>query len=240
MPETPRPLSIETVTQSLGINPKTEADRLLGPRVTFAMEAATLSVFPDRRAVRVETGLVDCNIAGVTAITRGEVGSIRIEAQSEQETVTLEVHASGTLLFSRRLAQEVVSPVVGLVDDNDFVSVQALRRAGAPEQGEKEKTVTVLGNVARKLPTRETATGKKIATAVIAEHHGEPGQEQTVFHKVLGFEARVALVEGLEVGQRVQVIGYPHLNTWTGRDGKQHEETQIYIVAGRHSSPHGS
>ena len=185
------------------------------------MEAATLSVFPDRRAVRVETGLVECHLAGVTAITKGESGGIRIEAQSEQETVTLDVHASGALLFLRRLAQEVVSPSVGRGDDDDVVSGEARRRAATQEQGEKEKNVTVLGNVAKKLPTRETATGKKIATAVIAEHHGKPGQEQTVFHKVLGFEARAVLVEGLEVGQRVEVIGYPHLNTWTGRDGKQ-------------------
>ena len=103
--------------------------------------------------------------------------------------------------------------------------------AAAPER----ERVVVSGRVGKPPVSGTTPKGQPKLTFQVAEH---PEPDQTVWHHIVAFAKRAEQLRGtLRGGEPVEVVGYRHERTVTGRDGRVRTVAEIYATAVRSLTP---
>jgi primosomal replication protein N len=200
-----------------------------GVRIDYASGKAVLDLYPQTLVARYRGGTTRLDVAKVVAL---EVSPplVKVRALNGQAETEMLLDASGGLALH-------VLPIVELEQrrSTPLPEVTAPQRellaAAAPENGKDPETknrVEYTGRVGKDPVTRVTPKGVVIAQIPLAVHQGE----KTEWHKVLFFNERAKKAqEELQKGQMLTVIGYTHTRTFTGRDGRERQVTEIFATA---------
>jgi hypothetical protein len=201
-----------------------------GFRVNYASGRAVLDLYPEALVARYRGGTTRLDVAKVVAL---EVSPplVKVRARNGLAETEMMLDASGGLALH-------VLPIVELEERRSTplpevgAPPRELRAAAPPpENGKDPETknrVQYTGRVGKDPVTRVTPKGAVITQIPLAVHQGE----KTEWHKVLFFNERAKIAaETLQKGQMLTVIGYTHTRTFTGRDGREREVTEIFATA---------
>jgi Single-strand binding protein family len=205
-----------------------------GPGLHVAIGEGTAHVFPRARAARVELAGDRARITNLTCVTvEGDALSAAGETESYRSAFRLDGQG---LDFTVTRKDGAVPSVAAVETDSEVIEPLEVEAsdgeqgdASGPENGDRER-VQLVGRIGYKPRFRETPNGTLVGQFALAAH-AEPGQ--TTWHSVVTFGARAEKLRdcGLEKGDDVAVIGYPHERERRNpKTGETKTVTEIYAA----------
>jgi hypothetical protein len=228
--ELAKPWDIEAVSQTLQVEPQVGRHVIFGKGYRFELGQAPatmpvlLDLYPEPMVARLRAATAKLDLAGVTSVEAAN-GSIRIDGACEQGQTALLLAPNGAASLS-------ITPIIGLEERRttplpEVTSPQGEVLASEPKNEKKpgpENRVVYTGRIGKDPHTRVTPKGVVVTSFPLAVHEGE----QTTWHKVLFFEGKARkAAEALQKGDVVELVGYTHTRTFTGRDGKEKTVTEV-------------
>lgn len=186
---------------------------------------AWMRVWPEGGGVAVESDWGHLRVEGITQVSTRR-GRLVLVSPQEGERLELELSPNGAWRADR---------AVGLPETDVHAEPHAGGGEGPDTRSSREaaERVTLRGRIGAAVLFRETpGRHQLVATFPLGVH---PDEETTRWYTVVAFGrwARRLREKGLEVGQEVEVVGYPHARGRRGRTGDTRTETQIYAAAVR-------
>lgn len=250
--QTPPYGELPAVAAALDSSGEVQTDLLHGEGLRFRLEHETVlelfpNAHPDGGVVRLSGAAFHLELVRQPPATIGNDGLIVEQSTPAAGWQRLTVTAAGAVTFvsgpgrppePATMPQEDPipsdEPITALADetlasDNPGADPTVSTEPSSPAKPDSQPRVACGGRLGNDPRVKETKTGQLVAEFEIAVKEAPDDAPRWV--KCVAFGARAARIrDGLRKGQFVDVIGYEHAKTRTGRDGHPRTEVQLYVA----------